>query len=162
MSPDEFLVRNSLGDNTSFLNVPAVGIRLESTRGIKLSPTTDTFPSKGNATGATGIITEFGLRNPLNSTVGSSLKSDSTRRDESPTSTTGVGTSITSRRLVTLLGDESATMDILRRTSRMEHEGDKDLWPRRGIFVDNEIQVADRSKMNSPNPKMINQKNPDS
>ena len=53
-------------------------------------------------------------------------------------------------------------MDILRRTSRMEHEGDKDRWPRRGIFVDNEIQVADRSKMNGSNPKMINQKIPDS
>ena len=79
-------------------NVPAVGIRSESTRGIKLSPTADTFSGKGNATGATGIITEFILRSPLNSKVGSSLKSDGTRRDESPTSTTGTGTSITSRR----------------------------------------------------------------
>ena len=44
-----------------------VGIRLESTRGIKLSPTTDTYSGIGNATGATGIITEFVLRIPLNS-----------------------------------------------------------------------------------------------
>ena len=58
------------------------------------------------------------------------LKSDSTRRDESPTSITGTGTSITSRRLVTMLVDESATVDILCRTSRMEREDDKDLWPR--------------------------------
>ena len=36
-------------------------------------------------------------------------------------------TSITSRRLVTMLVDESATVDILCRTSRMEREGDKDL-----------------------------------
>ena len=42
----------------------------------------------------------FVLRSPLNSTVGSSLNSDGTRRDESPTSTTDTGTSITSRRLV--------------------------------------------------------------
>ena len=107
------------------LNVPAVGIRSESTRGIKLSPTTDTFSGIGNETGATGIITEFVLRITLNSEVGSSLKSDGTRKDESPTPTTGTGTSITSRKLVTLLSDESATMDILCRTSRMEREGDK-------------------------------------
>ena len=75
----------------------------------------------------TGIITEFVLRIPLNSKVGSSLKSDGTRRYESPTSITGTGTSMTSRRLVTLLSDESATVDILCRTSRMEREGDKDL-----------------------------------
>ena len=71
----------------------------------------------------------FVLRSPLNSTVGSSLNSDGTRRDESPTSTTDTGTSITSRILVTLLGDESATVDILCRTSqisRMEREDDKD------------------------------------
>ena len=60
--------------------------------GIKLSPTTDTFSGIGNATGATGIITEFDLRIPLNSKVGSSLKSDGARRDESPTSITGTGT----------------------------------------------------------------------
>ena len=106
------------GTESEELNVPAVGIRLESTRGIKLSPTTDTFSGIGNETGATGI--------PLNSKVGSSLKSDGTRKDESPTPTTGTGTSITSRKLVTLLSDESATMDILCRTSRMEREGDKD------------------------------------
>ena len=98
------------GTESDKFNVPAVGIRLESTRGIKLSPTTDTFPGIGNATGATGIITEFVLRIPLNSKVGSSLKSDGTSRDESP------------------------TVDILCRTSRMEREGDKDLWPRRGIL----------------------------
>ena len=95
------------GTESDKFNVPAVGMRLESTRGIKLSPTTDTFSGKGNATGATGIITEFTLRIPLNSTIGSSLESDGTPRDESPTSTTGTGTSITSRRLLTLLGDES-------------------------------------------------------
>ena len=50
-------------------------------------------------------------------------KSDGTRKDESPTSITGTGTSITSRRLVTLLSDESATVDILCRTSRMERVG---------------------------------------
>ena len=55
------------------------------------------------------------------------LESDRTRRDESPTSITGTGTSITSRRLVTFISDESATVDIPRRTSRMECEGDKDL-----------------------------------
>ena len=70
---------------------------------------------------------------PLNSKVGSSLKSDGTRRDESPTSVTGTGTSITSRKLVTMLVDES-TVDTLCRTSRMEREGDKDRWPRLGIF----------------------------
>ena len=101
------------GTESDKFNVPAVGIRLESTRGIKLSPTTDTCSGIGNATGATGIITEFGLRIPLNSTVGSSLKSDGTRRDESPTSITGTGTSITSRRLVTFVSDEAATVDIL-------------------------------------------------
>ena len=77
--------------------------------------------------GATGIITEFVLRIPLSSEVGSSLKSDGTRKDESPTSITGTGTSITSRRLVTFISDESATVDILYRGSRMEREGDKDL-----------------------------------
>ena len=123
----------SHGTESAKFNVPAVGIRLESMRGIKLSPTTDTFSGIGNATGATEIITEFVLRIPLNSEVGSSLKSDGTRRDESPTSITGTGTSITSRRLVTFIGDESATADILCRTSRMELEGDKDLWPRRGM-----------------------------
>ena len=70
---------------------------------------------------------EFVLRIPLNSKVGSSLNSDGTRRDESPTSMTGSGTSIPSRKLVTMLVDESATVDILCRTSRMEREGDKDL-----------------------------------
>ena len=105
------------GTESDKFNVPAVGIRLESTRGIKLSPTRDTFSGIGNATGATGIITEFVLRIPLNSKVGSSLKSDGTRRDESPTSIKGTGTSITSRRLVTFISDESATVDILSRTS---------------------------------------------
>ena len=81
------------------------------------------------------IITEFVLRIPLDSKVGSSFKSDGTRRDESPTSITSTGTSITSRRLVTLLGNESATVDILCRTSRMEREGDKDLWPPLGILL---------------------------
>ena len=98
------------GTESDIFNVPALGIRLESTRGIKLSPTIDTFSGIGNAIGATGIITEFVLRIPLNSKVGSSLKSDGTRRDESPTSITGTGTSITSRRLVTFIGDESATL----------------------------------------------------
>ena len=115
------------GTESDKFNVPAVGIRLESTRGMKLSPTTDTFAGKSYATGATGIITEFVLRSPLNSYVGSSLKSDGARRDESPTSTTGTGTSITSRRLVTILINESSTVDILCRTSRMEREGDRDL-----------------------------------
>ena len=100
---------------------------LESTRGIQLSPTTDTFSGIGNATGATGIITEFVLRIQLNSKVASSLKSDGTRREESLTSTTGTGTSITSRKLVTFISDESATVDILCGTSRMEREGEKDL-----------------------------------
>ena len=77
--------------------------------------------------GATGIITEFVLRIPLSSKVGSSLKSDGTRKDESPTSIKGTGTSITSSRLVTFISDESATVDILYRISRMEREGDKDL-----------------------------------
>ena len=122
------------GTESDKFNVPAVGIRLESTRGIKLSPTADTFSGIGNATGATGIITEFVLRIPLNSKVGSSLKSDGTCRDESLTSITGTDTSITSRRLVTFISDESATADILCRTSRMEHEGDKDLCPRRGML----------------------------
>ena len=108
------------GTESDKFSVPAL-----STRGIKLSPTTDTFSGIGNETGATGIITEFVLRITLNSEVGSSLKSDGTRKDESPTPTTGTGTSITSRKLVTLLSDESATMDILCRTSRMEREGDK-------------------------------------
>ena len=40
------------GTESDKFNVPAVGIRLESTRGIKHSPTTDTFSGKGNATGA--------------------------------------------------------------------------------------------------------------
>ena len=115
------------GTESVKFNVPAVGIRLESTRGIKLSPTIDIFSGIGNATGATGIITEFVLRIQLYYKVGSSLKSDGTRRDESHTSMTGTGTSITLRRLVTLLSDESATVDILCRTSRMEREGDKDL-----------------------------------
>ena len=75
----------------------------------------------------TAIITEFVLRIPLNSEIGSPLKSDGTHRDESPTSITGAITSTTSRKLVTLLGNESATADILCRTSRMEREGDKDL-----------------------------------
>ena len=44
------------------------------------------------------------------------------------------GTSITSRKLVTMLVDESATADILCRTSRMEREGDKDRWPRLGML----------------------------
>ena len=61
--------------------VPAVGVRSESTRGIKLSPTTDTFSGIGDATGATGIITEFVLRIPLTSKVGSSHKSDGTHVD---------------------------------------------------------------------------------
>ena len=74
------------------------------------------------------------LRIPHNSEVGTSHKSDGTRRDESPTSITGTGTSITSRRLVTFISDESATVDILCRTSRMEREGDKDLWLRLGIL----------------------------
>ena len=100
---------------------------------------TDTFSGIGNATGATGIITEFVRRIPLNSKVDSTLKSDGTRRDESPTSTTGTGTSITSRRLVTILVDESATVNILCRTPRMEREGDKDLWPRRGMLWTKEI-----------------------
>ena len=115
------------GTESDKFNVPAVGIRLESTRGIKLSPTTDTFSGIDNATGATGIITEFVLRIPLNSKVGSSLGSDGTRRDESPTPITGTGTSITSHRLVTFISDETATVDILCRTSRMKREGDKDL-----------------------------------
>ena len=55
------------GTESDKFNVPAVGIRLESTRGIKLSPTTDTFSGIGNATGATGIITEFVLKTSLNS-----------------------------------------------------------------------------------------------
>ena len=122
------------GTESDKFNVPVVGMRLESTRGIKLSATTDTFSGIGNATGATGIITEFVLRIPLNSKVGSSLQSDGTRRDESHTSITGTGASITSRRLVTFIGDESATADILCRTSRIEREGDKDLWPRRGML----------------------------
>ena len=91
---------------------------------------------------ATGIITEFVLRIPLNSKVGSSLKSDGTHRDESPTSTTGTGTPITSRKLVTMLIDESATVDILRRTSA-------------GHVVNKRHPEADRSKMAGPNPKMI-------
>ena len=33
-----------------------------------------------------------------------------------------------------MLVDESATVDILCRTSRMEREGDKDLWPRLGML----------------------------
>ena len=119
------------GTESKELNVPAVGIWLESTRGIKLSPTTGTFSGIGDATDATGIITEFVLRSPLNSTAGSSLTSDGTRRGESPTSITGTGASITSRRLVTLLRDQSATVDILCRTSQMEREDDKDLWPPR-------------------------------
>ena len=57
------------GTESDKFNVPAVGIRLESTRGIKLSSTTDTFSGIGYATGATGIITEFVLRIPLNSKV---------------------------------------------------------------------------------------------
>ena len=122
------------GTESDKFNLPAVGIRLESTRGIKLSPTTDTFSGIGNATGATGIITEFVLRIPLDSKVGSSLKSDGTRRDEFLTSITGTGTSITSRRLVAFISDESATVDILCRTSRMDREGDKDLLPRRGML----------------------------
>ena len=85
----------SNGTVSEEFNVPAVGIRLVSTRGIKLSPTTDTISGIGNATGATGIITEYVLRIPLDSKVGSSLESDGTRRDESPTSITGTGTSIT-------------------------------------------------------------------
>ena len=93
------------GAESDKFNVPAVGIRSESTRGSKLSPTTDLFSGIGYATGATGIISDFALRSSLNSTVSSSLKSDGTHRDESPTSTTGTGTSITSRRLVTI--DES-------------------------------------------------------
>ena len=40
----------------------------------------------------------------------------------------------TSRKLVTMLVDESATMDILCRTSRTEREGDKDRWPRLGML----------------------------
>ena len=36
---------------------------------MKLSPTTDAFSGKSYATGATGIITEFVLRSPLNSNV---------------------------------------------------------------------------------------------
>ena len=88
------------GTESDKFNVPAVGIRLESTRDIKLLPTTDTFSGIGNATGATGIITEFVLRIPLNSKVGSSLKSDGTRRDESPTSITGTGTSIVSKPVI--------------------------------------------------------------
>ena len=55
------------GTESDKFSVPADGIRLESTRGIKLSPTTETFSGRGNATGATGIITEFVLRSPLNS-----------------------------------------------------------------------------------------------
>ena len=58
------------GTESEEFNVPAVGIRSESTRGIKLSPTTDTFSGIGNTTGATGIITEFVLSIPLNSKVG--------------------------------------------------------------------------------------------
>ena len=137
------------GTDSDKFNVPAVGIRLESTRGIKLSPTTDTFSGEGNASGASGIIAEFVLRIPLNSQVGSSLKSDGTHRDESPTSTTGTGTPITSRKLVTMLIDESATVDILRRTSA-------------GHVVNKRHPEADRSKMAGPNPKMIHQKIPDS
>ena len=49
------------GTESEEFNVTAVGIRSESTRGMKLSPTTDTFSGKGNATGATGIITESQL-----------------------------------------------------------------------------------------------------
>ena len=71
------------GTELDKFNVPAVGLRLESTRGIKILPTTDTFSGIGNATGVTGIINEYVLRIPLNSKVGSSLKSDGTRRDES-------------------------------------------------------------------------------
>ena len=41
------------GTEADKFNVPAVGVRLESTRGIKLSPTADTFSGIGNATGAT-------------------------------------------------------------------------------------------------------------
>ena len=96
------------GTESDKFNVPAVGIRLESTKGIELSPTTDTFSGIGNAIGATGIITEFVLRIPLNSKVGSSLKSDGTRRDESPTSITGTETSITSRKLVTMLVESAS------------------------------------------------------
>ena len=65
------------------------------------------------------------------------------------------GTSITSRRLVTFISDESATVDILCRTSRMEREGDEDLWPRRGMFLTKADPEADRLLLNSPNPKII-------
>ena len=41
------------GTEADKFNVPAVGVRSESTRGIKLSPTADTFSGIGNATGAT-------------------------------------------------------------------------------------------------------------
>ena len=68
------------GTESDKFNVPAVGIRLESTRGIKLSPTIDTFSGIGNATGATGIITKFVLRIPINIKIGSSLKSGTRRR----------------------------------------------------------------------------------
>ena len=50
------------GTESDKFNISAIGIRLESTRGIKLSPTTDTFSGIDNATRATGIITEFVLR----------------------------------------------------------------------------------------------------
>ena len=50
-----------------------------------------------------------------------------------------------------MLVDESATVDILCRTSRMEREGDKE-WD----------LIVDWSKMTGPNPKMIHQKIPDS
>ena len=69
-------------------------------------------------------------------------------------------TSITSRRLKTFISDESATMDILCRTSLMEREGDKDLWTRRGMLWTK--AEADWLKMTGPNPKMIQQKIPDS
>ena len=61
---------------------------------------------------------------------------------------------------MTLLVDESAIVDILCRTSRMEREGDKDLWPRRGMLWTE--AEADWLKMTGPNPKMIHQKIPDS
>ena len=115
-------------------NISVVGESLIHLVDSNRIPTAGTISGIGNATGATGIITEFVLRIPLNTKVGSSLKSDGTRRDESPMSMTGTGTSITSRKLVTMLVDESATVDILCRTSRMEREGDKDRWPRLGIL----------------------------
>ena len=67
------------GTESDKFNVPAVGIRLESMIGINLSPTTDTFSGIGNTAGATGIISEFLLRSPLNSKVSSSPKSDGTQ-----------------------------------------------------------------------------------